>query len=164
MENRSGLVRDVRITASGHGDRDVALAMVKVLPGRRRRTLGMDKGYDSAEFVANCRVAGVTLHVVQNTSNRCSAIDCRTRHGGYAVSLKMRAWIETHFGWLKSAAGMRQVKQRGIDKGQGAVSTGDGREHPGGEGQEEQAPPRKGRLWTTTSRLRRTSTGCPCRR
>lgn len=32
------------------------------------------------------------------------------------MSLKIRAWIETHFGWLKSAAGMRQVKQRGLKK------------------------------------------------
>ena len=49
MENRSGLVRDARLThASGHGERDAALAMVKALPGRRRRTLGMDRGYDSA--------------------------------------------------------------------------------------------------------------------
>jgi transposase len=118
MENRSGLVRDARLThASGHGERDAALAMVKALPGRRRRTLGMDKGYDSAEFVANCRAAGVTPHVAQNTSNRRSAIDGRvTRHTGYAVSLKIRAWIETHFGWLKSSAGLRQVKQRGIEQ------------------------------------------------
>jgi transposase len=118
MENRSGLVRDARLThASGHGERDAALAMAEALPGRRRRTLGMDKGYDSAEFVAKCRSAGVTPHVAQNTSNRRSAIDGRTtRHSGYAVSLKIRAWIETHFGWLKSSAGLRQVKQRGIDQ------------------------------------------------
>ena len=89
MENRSGLVRDARLTnASGHGERDAAPAMVKAFPGRRRM-LGMDKGYDSAEFVANCRAAGVTPHVVQSTSNRRSAIDGRvTRHSGYAVSLK----------------------------------------------------------------------------
>ena len=35
---------------------------------------------------------------------------------GYAISLRTRAWIETHFGWLKAAAGMRQVKQRGRAK------------------------------------------------
>ena len=37
----------------------------------------------------------------------------RRRHPGYALSIKVRAWIETHFGWIKSAAGVRQVKQRG---------------------------------------------------
>lgn len=59
----------------------------------------------------------MTPHVAQNTSNRRSAIDGRTtRHRGYAVSLKIRAWIETRLGWLKSAAGMRQVKQHGLEK------------------------------------------------
>ena len=59
----------------------------------------------------------MTPHVAQNTSNRRSAIDGRTtRHSGYAVSLKIRAWIETHFGWLKSSAGLRQTKQRGLDQ------------------------------------------------
>ena len=72
---------------------------------------------DTADFVAGCRAMGVTPHVAQNTSNRRSAIDGRTtRHAGYAISLRTRAWIETHFGWLKAAAGMRQVKQRGLTK------------------------------------------------
>ena len=31
-----------------------------------------------------------------------------------ARSLKTRAWIETHFGWIKATAGLRQVKQRGL--------------------------------------------------
>ena len=53
--------------------------------------------------------------MAQNNSGRRSAIDGRTtRHAGYDKSLKVRAWIETHFGWIKAAAGMRQVKQRGL--------------------------------------------------
>lgn len=39
-----------------------------------------------------------------------------TRHAGYDLSLKIRAWIETHIGWLKAAAGLRQVKQRGLER------------------------------------------------
>ena len=115
MENRHGLARDARLSlANGHGERDTALAMMGDLKGRRRRTLAADKAYDTADFVAGCREHGVTPHVAQNTTNRRSAIDGRTtRHGGYAVSIKTRAWIETHFGWIKSAAGLRQVKQRG---------------------------------------------------
>ena len=118
MEHRSGLVRAACVTqASGHGERDAALAMLRSLRGRRRRTLAADKGYDTADFVAGCRAMGVTPHVAQNTSNRRSAIDGRTtRHAGYAISLRTRAWIETHFGWLKAAAGLRQVKQRGLAK------------------------------------------------
>jgi IS5 family transposase len=115
MENRHGLVRDARLSlANGHGERATALAMLADLKGQRRRTLAADKAYDTADFVAGCRAIGVTPHVAQNTTNRRSAIDARTtRHGGYAVSIKTRAWIETHFGWIKSAAGLRQVKQRG---------------------------------------------------
>ncbi len=30
------------------------------------------------------------------------------------MSLKTRGWIETHFGWPKAPAGMRQMKQRGL--------------------------------------------------
>ena len=118
MEHRSGLVRAACVTqASGHGERDAALAMLGSLRGRRRRTLAADKGYDTADFVAGCRAMGITPHVAQNTSHRRSAIDGRTtRHAGYAISLRTRAWIETHFGWLKAAAGLRQVKQRGLTK------------------------------------------------
>ena len=98
-------------------ERLVLEEMLRSLRGRRRRTLAADKGYDTADFVAGCRAMGVTPHVAQNTSNRRSAIDGRTtRHAGYAISLRTRAWIETHFGWLKAAAGLRQVKQRGLAK------------------------------------------------
>ncbi len=116
MEHRSGLVRAAGVSrATGYGERETALALLKQLPGRRRRTLAADKAYDTADFVAACRKIGVTPHVAQNTSGRRSAIDGRTtRHAGHAQSLKIRAWIETHFGWIKSAAGMRQVKQRGL--------------------------------------------------
>ena len=115
MENRHGLACDARLSlATGHGERDTALAMIGDLKGPRRRTLAADQGYDTADFVAACRERRVTPHVAQNTTNRRSAIDGRsTRHGGYAVSIKIRAGIETHFGWIKSTAGMRQVKQRG---------------------------------------------------
>lgn len=118
MEHRHGLVRDVCTShANGYGERDSALVMLKDLPGRRRRTLAADKAYDTRDFVTGCRALGVTAHVAQNNKGRRSAIDARTtRHDGYAVSLKKRAWIETHFGWIKAAAGMRQVKQRGTPR------------------------------------------------
>ena len=118
MEHRSGLVRSAHVTlAGGHGEREAALAMLSKLGGRRRRTLAADKAYDTADFVAACRALGVTPHVAQNTNGRRSAIDGRTtRHAGYGLSLKIRAWIETHFGWLKAAAGLRQVKQRGLER------------------------------------------------
>ena len=115
MDHRNGLVRDVRVTeATGRAEREAAQSMLSKLRGAKRKTVAADKAYDTAEFVAECRQRGVTPHVAQNTSNRSSAIDGRTtRHDGYRKSLSIRPWIETHFGWLKAAAGVRQVKQRG---------------------------------------------------
>ena len=37
-----------------------------------------------------------------------------TRHSGYAVSQKKRPLIERTFGWMKSIAGLRKVKLRGL--------------------------------------------------
>jgi transposase len=118
MEHRSGLVRDARVSlASGKGERETALEMLKDLPGMQRKTVAADKAYDTADFVAACREANVTPHVAQNTSGRSSAIDGRTtRHDGYALSLKIRAWAETHFGWGKVVGGIRQVKLRGRER------------------------------------------------
>ena len=56
-------------------------------------TLGADKGFHAAEFVAGLRQACVTPHVAQKARN--SAIDGRiTRREGYALSLKHRKRIE----------------------------------------------------------------------
>ena len=95
MENRHALVVDARLTlATGTAEREAALEMVAARPGNRRITLGADKAYDVAGFVADLRQYNVTPHVAQNTTNRRSAIDGRTtRHPGYAVSGRVRASI-----------------------------------------------------------------------
>jgi transposase len=113
-ENRNGLIVDARLTeASGTAERTAALKMMddNAAP---RSTIGADKGYDSADFVAGCRKRGCVPHVAQNTSNRRSAIDKRTtRHPGYAVSARKRKQIEEPFGWLKSVGGLRKTRYRG---------------------------------------------------
>ena len=116
MENRHALVVGTRLTlATGTAEREAALAMVSDRPGHHRITLGADKAYDVAEFVADLRAYNVTPHVAQNTTNRRSAIDGRTtRHSGYAVSGRMRKRIEEVFGWTKSAAGFRKTHHRGL--------------------------------------------------
>src|SRR6516164_8737671 len=88
MENRHALVIDTGLTlATGTAERAAALEMVAARPGNHRITLGADKAYDVAGFVADLRQHNVTPHVAQNTTNRRSAIDGRTtRHPGYAVS------------------------------------------------------------------------------
>jgi len=115
MENRNGLVVDERLTkATGRAERETALEMLAELPGEGGKTVGADKGYDTAEFVARCREIGVTPHVAQNNTNRSSAIDGRTtRHPGYALSQVIRKLIETIFGDAKQHGGLRQLKVRG---------------------------------------------------
>ena len=77
----------------------------------RSITLGADKGYDAEDFVNELRSMKVTPHVAQNDTRRRSAIDGRTtRHGGYAISQRIRKQIEEAFGWIKSIAGQDKTQ------------------------------------------------------
>lgn len=118
MENRNGLVVDARLThATGTAEREAALTMLGRLEGRHRITLGADKAYDTAGFVAALRDINVTPHVAQNNTNRRSAIDGRTtRQPGYAVSIRIRKRIEEIFGWAKTCGGMRKARHCGQDR------------------------------------------------
>ncbi len=114
-ENRNGLVVDTRLTlATGHAEREAALEMVRALEASHV-TVGVDKGYDTRDFVAGLRAQNATPHVAQNTRNRRSAIDGRTtRHPGYAVSQKKRKRIEEVFGWMKTVGMLRKTRHRGL--------------------------------------------------
>jgi hypothetical protein len=118
MENKSGLIVQGDLTrADGHAERRAAIDMIdRHSPGSTRRlTVGADKGFDAADFVAEMRRACVTPHVAQKA--RHSAIDGRTtRHEGYALSLKHRKRIEEAFGWAKTVGGMAQTAYRGIER------------------------------------------------
>jgi transposase len=118
MENRHGLVVGCEVThANGYGEREAGRELMQRIAHKPRVTLGADKSYDTADFIASMRELGVTPHVAQNTSKRRSAIDARTtRHPGYQLSQVVRKAVEHPFGWLKAAAGMWQVKVRGKDR------------------------------------------------
>jgi transposase len=119
MENRHGLLVDACLThADGHAERVAALHMIEPYADRPRAiTLGADKGYDAEDFVNELRSMQVRPHVAQNTNGRRSAIDGRTtRHGGYAASLRIRKRIEESFGWIKTVAGQRKTRFRGLDR------------------------------------------------
>ncbi|WP_095081504.1 IS5 family transposase [Mesorhizobium sophorae] len=119
MENRHGLLVDACLTpADGHAERVAALHMIEPHADRPRAiTLGGDKGYDAQDFINELRSMKVTPHVAQNTNGRRSSIDRRTtRHGGYAVSQRIRKRIEEAFGWIKVVAGQQKTKYRGRDR------------------------------------------------
>src|SRR6516162_2290786 len=104
VENRNGLIVAAEVfQANGTAERYAALEMVEKIPGIGRVTVGGDKGFDTADFVRECRNLHMTPHVAQNLGRRGgSAIDDRTtRHTGYAISQKKRKRIEECFGWLK---------------------------------------------------------------
>jgi len=118
MENRHGFAVEAEMThADGYGERIAALEMLhRVDPGSTRRlTLGADKGYDDAGFVADLKAMCVTPHVA--AKKKRSAIDGRTtRHPGYAVSQKKRKQIEEAFGWGKTVGPIRKTMLRGLDR------------------------------------------------
>ena len=111
MENRNGLVYSTTITiATGTAEREAAIKLISGVGALNQRvTLGADKAYDTAEFVAACRELNVTPHVAQNNTKRESAIDGRTtRHAGYDVSRKRRMRTEEIFGWFKTVGLFRK--------------------------------------------------------
>jgi transposase len=119
IENRNGLVMAAEVTLAdgNHREREAAARLLADTPRKSRATVGADKAFDTTGFVAAMREQGVTPHVAQNTSKRRSAVDGRTtRHGGYGASQILRKLVEHPFGWLKSAAGLWQVKYRGRDR------------------------------------------------
>jgi transposase/IS5 family transposase len=117
MENRNGLAVDVVVTqATGTAERDTALDMLERVPGKHRITLGADKGYDTEDFVTECRELNVTPHVARK---KYTILDGRTtRHPGYEVSQKIRKRIEEIWGWMKTIGGGRKLRYKGVERNQ----------------------------------------------
>jgi transposase len=125
MENRNGLLVDFRIAqANGTAEREVALKMLdESLPGTKRLTLGGDKGFDTRQFVRDCRERNVTPHVTKNEyGRRRSTVDERTTSKpGYAISQRIRKRVEEIFGWTKTVGNFRRTRYRGIARTQFAA-------------------------------------------
>src|SRR6201997_4335159 len=86
--NRNGLIVNAMAwEATGTAERDTALLMLEQIAGTKQVTVGADKGYDTADFISECRHMQVTPHVAQNGGRRGgSALDQRTtRHSGYRI-------------------------------------------------------------------------------
>ncbi|MFQ5766179.1 MAG: IS5 family transposase [Rhodospirillales bacterium] len=119
MENRHGLVVDGLVSrATGEAERLAAEVMVMRRRQRRRPiTLGADKAYDAAGFVATCTSLRVKAHIARNTSGRRSNIaDAIAASAGYGASQKARKRIEEVFAWVKTIAGQDKTRHRGLDR------------------------------------------------
>jgi transposase len=117
MENRNGLIVDAETTcADGHAEREAALTMIdRHCPGDHKITLGADKGYDTADFVADLRAMNVGPHVAAKVKG--SALDGRTtRHAGYKTSQVIRKRIEEAFGWGKTVGPIAKTMLRGVER------------------------------------------------
>jgi transposase len=117
MENRNGLVVDVVITrATGTAERDTGLEMLEKVPGLQRITVGADKGYDTQDFITQCRDLNVTPHVA---CRKWTVLDKRTtRHAGYQLSQRVRKRVEEIFGWIKTVGGGRKLRYKGVERNQ----------------------------------------------
>jgi IS5 family transposase len=119
MENRNGLVVDVRVTSVDTTEREAAIDMMDdSLAGSRRITVAGDKGYDTRGFAKACRERKVTPHVAQALGRSGgSSIDGRTtRHSGYAISQRIRKRVEEIFGWTKTVGNFRKSRYRGVKR------------------------------------------------
>ena len=100
LDNRHGLVTNVCATAAtGTAEREAALLLLTTVP--QATTVGADKNYDVASFVAGVRDLGITPHVAQKIRGSAIADDV-TAEPGYAISQRKRKLIEQVFGWMKT--------------------------------------------------------------
>jgi transposase len=114
--NRNGLVVDVEsMQATGRAEREAAIRMIDRSVRKPGATVGADKGFDTAEFLAALERRGIKAHVARKVSG--SAVDGRTARGkGYAMSLRRRKMIEEAFGWIKTVGGLRKTRHKGLEK------------------------------------------------
>ena len=122
MENRNGLaVGGVVTQATGKAERDAALELCKDL--KPEATLGADKGYDAEGFVEALKAKKIVPHIaIQGHVSKCGKArktavpDAVAKSEGYAVSQRKRKRIEEIFGWMKTTAGLHQLKVRGLKR------------------------------------------------
>jgi hypothetical protein len=89
----------------------------QVSDGRRKITLGADKGYQEEQFIAGLRARQVVPHVAEyavQSRHWPNWLRSEERDDpGFQQSQQKRKRVEQVFGWIKHVAGMRQTKLRG---------------------------------------------------
>jgi transposase len=126
-ENRNGLVVAAQASlAAADAEAEAGMEMLDrtVAPHQQRSaepeiTLGADTGYQQERFIAGLRQRHVAPHVSEYVKgnlqkNRLTEAErCDVRS---TISQRKRKLIERVFGWAKLAAGLRQVKLRGLKR------------------------------------------------
>ena len=98
-------------------ERETAKDMVvRYSPGAKRLTLGADKGFDAADFVADMRDFNVTPHVARNTTNRLSLSTTGRPVIADTRSVSRSASGRGPFGWGKTIGGLARPMLRGVKK------------------------------------------------
>ena len=101
-----------RRVSTGTAERDAAQLRLEAR-APAGSTGGGDQHFAVAAFVAAVRALAITPHLAPKAVG--PAIDARTtRHPGYLISQQNRKRIEEIFGWLKTVAGLRKTRHRGV--------------------------------------------------
>lgn len=115
MDNQQGLLADFTVgLADGFCERSQALSMLARLK-RRALSVGADKAYDTAGFVAGCAAQGIEARVAQNIKRhqRSALNPALLGTARYRASQRTRKRIEAIFGWFKTVANFRKTRYRG---------------------------------------------------
>lgn len=123
MENRNGLLMDLRVTSATEvTEPAVALELLDRQKADRQiepESVGGDKGYHTRAFVGALRERGIRPHVAAVDGRRTPGLDARTiGRSAYRISQRIRKRAEEIFGWAKTIGGLRKTRYRGIAKNQ----------------------------------------------
>ena len=124
VENRHGLVVAACATQSSTtAEREAALAMLdemklgeRAMAGEQRITLGADKLYQEAKFIAGLRERNIVPHVAEYQANPQwpnFRSEAEGNDPGFAISQKKRKLVAMVFGWGKVDSVMRKLKLQG---------------------------------------------------
>ena len=90
------------------------LKRLRKIKKRGRITAGMDKGYDTKEFVNQMRKMKIVPHIAMK---KYSGLDMRTaRHETFNISQRKRKLVEEIFGWQKTIGLQRKSRFVGKEK------------------------------------------------
>ena len=122
MENRNGLLVDFQVdVADGRAERRMALEMLdESLPGDRRDHPRRRQGLRHARL--RCRVPSSQRDAARRAEETFRDRREDFRHGGYAISLRIRKRVEEVFGWMKTVGNFRKTRYVGIGNNQLAAT------------------------------------------